>query len=72
MPLDYAENGGIMISKQNFRGIKCMLNTDKLVEFITNLNEEEIDVIISSLPRLSEVLEGLQVPCPPVPSLPNQ
>ena len=48
------------------------MKENKLVEFIANLTEEEIDIIISSLPRLSEVLEGLQVPCPPVPSLPNQ
>lgn len=48
------------------------MTNDKLVEFIMNLTEEEIDKIISELPRLLAMLDKEAQPCPPKQTLPNQ
>ena len=41
------------------------MTNNKLVELIMNLTEEEVDKIISELPRLLAMLDKEVQPCPP-------
>jgi hypothetical protein len=41
------------------------MTNNNLVEFIMNLTEEEVDKIISELPRLLAMLDKEGQPCPP-------
>ena len=48
------------------------MTNNKLVDFIMNLTEEEVDRIISELPRLLAMLDTEAQPCHPEQTLPNQ
>ena len=70
MMIANCKNGDIMKSKAT-KELTRMTN-NKLVDFIMNLTEEEVDRIISELPRLLVMLDTEAQPCHPEQTLLNQ
>ena len=48
------------------------MKENKLVDLIMGLTEEEIDKLISELPKLTELLNKPAQPCPPAQNEQNQ
>ena len=44
-------------------GMTAMTATDELVKYILNLTPEQVEKIVSQLPRLSSLLEEPSLPC---------
>ena len=49
-----------------------MTAVEKLVAFVENLTEEQVDKIIRQMPRLSALLVEALQPCPPEQTSQNQ
>ena len=60
----------VKAKKLTLKGI-IKMDDNRLVEFILNLTEEEVDKIIAVLPILTAKLEEQNQPCLQVPSAPT-
>lgn len=72
--IDYSQKlmyNMVKAKKLTLKGI-IKMDDNRLVEFILNLTEEEVDKIIAVLPKLTAMLEESVQPSRPEPSAPIQ